>query len=189
MQSDETRVQGFLGPGHVCSIMGTRQYVPIAQHYRVPIVITGFEPVDLLAGILRLVELLEAGEATVENRYGRAVTEAGNASAQALLSQVFTVCDRAWRGIGIIPKSGYRLAYAYRDMDASHRFRVSACQPQEPAECISGQVLKGIKKPTQCPAFATRCTPMTPMGATMVSTEGACAAYYNYMQHRVQGAA
>lgn len=189
MQAADTRVQGFLGPGHVCAVMGLREYRPIAAHYQVPIVITGFEPVDLLAGILRAVQMLEAGAVGVENLYGRAVSDSGNKPAQELLAQVFTVCDKPWRGIGVIPKSGYRLSYAYRDMDAAHRFRMTACQPQEPAECISGQILKGMKKPPQCSAFATRCTPMTPLGATMVSTEGACAAYYNYVQPRVQGAA
>ena len=185
LQAPDNRVQAFLGPGHVCAVMGLREYRPIARHYRVPIVVTGFEPVDMLAGILSAVRMLERGEAGVENRYGRSVAETGNAAAQAALDEVFEVCDRKWRGVGAIPKSGYRLRYEYRELDAEQRFDVGAIEAHEPAECISGQVLRGLKKPHECPAFATRCTPDRPLGATMVSSEGACAAYYTYRRDLV----
>ena len=188
LQAPDNRVQGFLGPGHVCAVMGLREYRPIARHYRVPIVVTGFEPVDMLAGILELVRMLERGEARVENRYGRSVPDAGNPQAQQMLDEVFEVCDRKWRGVGAIPKSGYRLRWEYRAHDAELRFDVGAIEAQEPAECISGQVLRGLKKPRECPAFATRCTPEQPLGATMVSSEGACAAYYNYRRDFVPAA-
>jgi hydrogenase expression/formation protein HypD len=183
LQSPHNRVQGFLGPGHVCAIMGLAEYHPIAKQYRVPIVVTGFEPVDMLEGILRVVRLLERGEACVENQYGRSVRELGNLPAQRLLHEVFEVCDRKWRGVGPIPKSGYRLRAEYRDHDAEHRFDVTSIQPCEPAECISGQILQGVKKPHDCPAFGKHCTPDRPLGATMVSAEGACAAYYAYGRH------
>jgi hydrogenase expression/formation protein HypD len=174
------RVQAFLAAGHVCSVMGTWQYPPLAERFAVPIVVTGFEPLDLLEGIRRAVVLLEQGEAKVENAYERVVTEGGNHPAQALLEQVFEVTDRAWRGIGIIPRSGWRLAEAYRDFDAEERFAVRDIHTQESTLCQSGDVLKGALKPSQCPAFGKQCTPRTPLGATMVSSEGACAAYYNY---------
>ena len=180
LQAPDNRVQGFLGPGHVCAIMGMAEYRPIARHYKVPIVVTGFEPVDMLAGILSLVRQLERGEASVENGYGRSVPDAGNPQAQRMLEEVFEVCDRKWRGVGAIPKSGYRLRWEYRAHDAEQRFDVGAIEAHEPAECISGQVLRGVKKPHECPAFATRCTPERPLGATMVSSEGACAAYHAY---------
>ncbi len=185
LQSPQNRVQGFLGPGHVCAVMGWSEYEPIAERYRVPIVITGFEPIDLLQGILMTVRQLEQGRAEVENQYARAVLREGNVAARKMISQVFDVADRSWRGIGIIPKSGYRLTYEFRDFDADRIFQVENIRTQEPAICISGQVLKGLKKPNQCPAFGTECTPQTPLGATMVSAEGACAAYYNYGRHLV----
>lgn len=178
LQAPQNRVQGFLGPGHVCAVMGMAEYEPIAAHYQTPIVITGFEPVDMLRGILRLVQQLEEGEAFVENGYERSVREEGNVTAQRLLEDVFEVCDRKWRGIGTIPKSGYRLSYEYCELDAERRFEVEDRAVQEPAECISGQILRGLKKPHDCPAFGTRCTPDSPLGATMVSAEGACAAYF-----------
>ena len=183
LQSPMNRVQGFLGPGHVCAVMGWREYEPIAARYRVPIVITGFEPLDLLEGVLLTVRQLEQGRASVENGYARAVSRDGNIAARKMIAQVFDVTDRSWRGIGIIPKSGYKLSYAYRDFDADRIFGVENICTREPEICISGQVLKGLKKPTDCPAFGTQCTPQTPQGATMVSAEGACAAYYNYGRH------
>jgi hydrogenase expression/formation protein HypD len=183
LQSPGSRVRGFLGPGHVCTVMGYREYEPIAAHYRVPIVITGFEPIDILDGVLRTVRLLEAGEACVENQYSRVVSRMGNAAARRLIWSVFDVCDRKWRGVGAIPKSGLRLRYEYRDYDAEHRFDVGAMETLEPAVCMSGQILRGLKKPHDCPAFGSACTPERPLGATMVSAEGACAAYYAYGRH------
>jgi hydrogenase expression/formation protein HypD len=174
--SDDNRVQGFLGPGHVCSIMGTGEYTD----FGVPIVVTGFEPVDLLDGVLRCVQQLEGSRAEVEIQYGRAVTAEGNPTARALLAEVFEVCDREWRGIGAIPKSGYRLAGAYRLHDAEARFAVGDIVTRESTVCISGRILKGLAKPGDCPAFGTQCTPQMPLGATMVSSEGACAAYFAY---------
>jgi hydrogenase expression/formation protein HypD len=178
LQAPQNRVQGFLGPGHVCAVMGMGEYEPIAAHYKTPIVVTGFEPVDMLRGILGLVQQLEAGEASVENGYERSVREEGNVTARRLLEDVFEVCDRKWRGIGTIPKSGYRLTYEYRELDAEQRFEVQDHAVREPAECISGQILRGLKKPHDCSAFGTRCTPDSPLGATMVSAEGACSAYF-----------
>jgi len=173
------RVQGLLGPGHVCSVMGTREYEPVARRYGVPIVITGFEPVDLLEGVLRLVRLLERGEASVELQYSRVVKAEGNAASLALIHRVFEVCDRKWRGVGQIPASGYRLRAEYAEQDAERRFDVADVVTQESPECISGEVLRGLKKPLDCPAFGKRCTPERPLGATMVSNEGACAAYFH----------
>jgi len=189
LQTPGNRVQGFLGPGHVCTVMGYREYEAIARHYRVPIVVTGFEPVDLLDGVLRTVRQLEAGEASVDNQYSRVVDRDGNAAAQRLIWSAFEVCDRKWRGVGTIPKSGLRLRYELHGYDAERRFDVGALETHEPAECISGQILRGLKKPHDCPAFGTRCTPASPLGATMVSAEGACAAYYAYGRHREPAAA
>jgi hydrogenase expression/formation protein HypD len=180
LQTQGNRVQGFLGPGHVCAIMGFREYEALARHYRVPIVVTGFEPVDLLQGILMVVEQLEAGRATVENQYARTVTRDGNRLARQLCAEVFEIADRKWRGVGSIPKSGYRLRAEYRAWDAEHIFDVGAIDTREPERCISGLILRGIKKPCDCPAFARECTPQSPLGATMVSAEGACAAYFQY---------
>ncbi|HYK18549.1 MAG TPA: hydrogenase formation protein HypD, partial [Bryobacteraceae bacterium] len=185
LQSPYNRVQAFLGPGHVCAVMGYREYEPIASRYRVPIVITGFEPLDLLEGTLKAVRQLEQGRAEVENQYVRAVDQRGNEAAQKMILRVFAIADRSWRGIGIIPKSGYKLNYEFRDYDAERIFEVANIQAREPAVCISGQVLKGLKKPPDCPAFGGECTPQTPLGATMVSAEGACAAYYNYGRHLI----
>ena len=184
LQAPGNRVQGFLGPGHVCTVMGTAEYEPIAARYRVPIVITGFEPIDMLEGLLMTVRQLEAGKAAVETQYSRAVRRDGNPASRRLLDEVFEVCDRKWRGVGSIPKSGYRLRYEYRDHDAEQLFEVADIVTRESPFCISGQVLKGLRKPRECPAFGTRCTPETPLGATMVSSEGACAAYYAYGRHR-----
>jgi hydrogenase expression/formation protein HypD len=183
LQSPGNRVQGFLGPGHVCTVMGYTEYEPIAKRYRVPIVITGFEPIDMLEGVFCTVRQLEAGEATVENQYSRAVNREGNSHSKKLIEDVFEICDRKWRGVGIISKSGYKLRYEYRDHDAERLFEVDDIETNESSECISGQVLRGLKKPHDCPAFGTRCTPQTPLGATMVSAEGACAAYYAYGRH------
>lgn len=183
LQSPENRVQAFLGPGHVCAVMGTREYEALVDRYRVPIVITGFEPVDLLQGVLMAVQQLEAGIHELQNQYARTVTPEGNRVARDLIGEVFEVTDRKWRGIGAIPKSGYRIAYEYREHDADHRFAVEDIVPDEPVACISGQVLRGIKKPCDCPAFGKSCTPLTPLGATMVSAEGACAAYFQYGRH------
>jgi hydrogenase expression/formation protein HypD len=185
LQSPLNRVQGFLGPGHVCAVMGWTEYEPIAARYGVPIVITGFEPVDLLEGILKTVRQLEQGRAVVENQYARAVAREGNPAARKTIREVFDIADRSWRGIGIIPKSGYKLSYAYRNHDADRIFQVENIRTREPEICISGQVLKGLKKPPDCPAFGRECTPQTPLGATMVSAEGACAAYFNYGRHLV----
>lgn len=183
LQSPQNRVQAYLGPGHVCTIMGYAEYEPIAATYRVPIVITGFEPVDLLQGILMAVRQLEAGRHEVENQYSRVLSRKGNPAAQALIFQVFEIADRKWRGVGTIPKSGYRLRYEYRDHDAERLFEVEDIETRESAVCISGQILKGVRKPLDCPAFARECTPERPLGATMVSAEGACAAYYSYGRH------
>jgi len=183
LQSPQNRVQGFLGPGHVCTIMGYREYEPIADRYKVPIVITGFEPLDLLQGTLMVVRQLEAGEARVENQYSRVLGRDGNVPARKLVNSVFEVSDRKWRGVGWISKSGYKLRWEYREHDAERLFAVKEIDTKEPAICISGQILKGIKKPHDCPAFGTLCTPQTPLGATMVSAEGACAAYYAYGRH------
>jgi len=183
LQTKGNRVQAFLGPGHVCTVMGYEEYEPIAKHYRVPIVITGFEPVDMLEGVLLTVRQLEAGEARVENQYARAVRSEGNTRSRELIEEVFEICDRKWRGVGIISKSGYKLRYEYRDHDAEKLFEVDAIETEESGECISGLVLRGLKKPHECPAFGKRCTPQNPLGATMVSSEGACAAYYAYGRH------
>ena len=179
MRAPGNRVQAFLAAGHVCSVMGTGQYPPLAARFRVPIVVTGFEPLDLLDGILRTVVQLEAGRHEVENAYPRAVTDSGNEAAQALLAEVFETVDRPWRGIGTIPASSWRLAAAYRDLDAELRFEVAGMTAAESPLCRSGDVLKGALKPDRCPAFGKECTPRTPLGATMVSGEGACAAYWH----------
>jgi hydrogenase expression/formation protein HypD len=180
LDSPGNQVQAFLAAGHVCSVMGYWQYPPLAAKYRVPIVVTGFEPLDLLDGIRRTVIQLEAGQHEVENAYERVVTFDGNRAAQKLLSDVFDVTDRAWRGIGVIPKSGWRLNEEYREFDAEERFHITGIHTRESALCHSGDVLRGVMKPAECPAFGKECTPRHPLGATMVSSEGACAAYYNY---------
>jgi hydrogenase expression/formation protein HypD len=180
MESPACRVQAFLAAGHVCTIMGGAQYVPLAERYRVPIVITGFEPLDVLDGVRRAVMQLEAGRYEVENAYARAVQMEGNVAAQRMLADVFEVADRNWRGIGEIPASGWRLAPAYCRFDAAVRFGVDGMQVAESPLCRSGEVLQGLIKPTDCAAFGVACTPRKPLGATMVSSEGACAAYYQY---------
>jgi hydrogenase expression/formation protein HypD len=180
LQSPYNRVRGFLAAGHVCTVMGWREYEPIAACYKVPIVVTGFEPLDILEGVYMTLKQLEEGRAEVENQYVRAVRRDGNIPAQKLIFSVFEVADRKWRGIGIIPKSGYKLKYEFREHDAERIFDVDSIEAEESSMCISGQVLKGLKKPHECPAFGKECTPEHPLGATMVSSEGACAAYYNY---------
>jgi hydrogenase expression/formation protein HypD len=182
--SPNCRVQAFLAAGHVCAVMGYEQYEPIARRYRVPIVVTGFEPLDLFEGIHMAVLQLESGRAEVENQYSRAVRREGNRPAQQRIAEVFEVSPRAWRGIGDIPSSGLRLREPYRRFDALSRFPVAQGHVEESSECIAGLVLQGLKKPHECPAFAVRCTPEHPLGAPMVSSEGACAAYYLYGRHR-----
>jgi hydrogenase expression/formation protein HypD len=186
LESPLNRVQGFLGPGHVCTVMGYQEYEPIAERYRVPIVITGFEPLDILEGVLMTVRQLEAGAAEVQNEYPRVVKREGNRIAQDLVNSVFEVCDRKWRGVGLIPKSGYQLRPEFREHDAERLFNVEEIDTEESSVCISGLVLRGVKKPHDCPAFGTACTPLHPLGATMVSAEGACAAYYAYGRHLEQ---
>lgn len=180
MQSPGSRVQAFLAAGHVCSVMGYWQYEPLAAKYHVPIVVTGFEPLDVLAGIRRAVAQLEAGRGEVENAYPRAVQRQGNLPAQQIIGEVFEVCDRQWRGIGLIRQSGWALNARYHDFDAAARFSVDKLHTHESPLCRSGEVLQGLIKPNQCAAFGKECTPRKPLGATMVSSEGACAAYYNY---------
>jgi len=180
LASPNCQVQGFLAAGHVCAIMGYGQYHSIAERYRVPIVVTGFEPVDILQGIYQCVQQLEAGRFEVENAYSRVVREQGNPAAQHAMQQVFITVDRNWRGLGNIPQSGLMLAPEFADWNAELKFNVQSVNTQEPVACRSGDVLQGLIKPAQCPEFATTCTPEHPLGATMVSTEGACAAYYRY---------
>jgi hydrogenase expression/formation protein HypD len=178
--SPSNRVQGFLAAGHVCTVMGYKEYELLAQRLDVPIVVTGFEPLDLLEGVYRCVCMLEQGRRGVDNQYVRVVRREGNSAARDLISEVFEVTDRRWRGIGAIPLSGYRLARDYADFDAERRFALEVVETAESNVCISGQILQGISKPHQCPAFGLTCTPEHPLGATMVSAEGACAAYYHY---------
>jgi hydrogenase expression/formation protein HypD len=185
--SPYNRVQGFLLAGHVCTVMGYWEYLPVAAKYGVPMAVTGFEPVDILQGILQTVQMLESGQVRVENAYARLVTQEGNLSAQKMIDKVFTPCDRSWRGIGMIPDSGWRFRSEYADFDAEMRFDVAQIQPTESPLCIAGLVLQGLKKPFECSAFGTHCTPEHPLGATMVSSEGACAAYYRYKNYAEGG--
>jgi hydrogenase expression/formation protein HypD len=183
LQSPSNRVQGFIGPGHVCTVMGFEEYAALSADFYVPIVIGGFEPCDLLESIAMLIDQLEEGRAQVENQYARSVLRQGNLAAQRAMREVFQVSDRKWRGIGPIPLSGYRLRDEYAAFDAERVFGLDEITADEPAECISALVLQGLKKPVDCPAFGSRCTPMSPLGAPMVSAEGACAAYYQYRRH------
>jgi len=180
LSSPIRRVQGFLGAGHVCTVMGYQEYLPVAKQYRVPIVVTGFEPLDLVNGLLMCIRQLEAGQYRVENAYPRAVTLQGNQAAKALIIRTLETCDRNWRGIGLIPASGWKLRPAFAAFDAEKRFAVGEIHTRESPVCIAGEILQGIKKPNHCPAFGRQCTPDAPLGATMVSSEGACAAYYRY---------
>ena len=180
LSAPENRVQGFLAAGHVCTVMGTGEYHPLAEQFSVPIVVTGFEPVDILQGILECVKALEAGETVVKNAYARAVRPEGNPPAKAIMEKVFRRVDQDWRGIGSIPGSGLGLRAEYAPFDASRKFILPAGKAPESSECISGLIMRGAKKPHECPAFGTRCTPDHPLGAPMVSSEGACSAYYRY---------
>jgi hydrogenase expression/formation protein HypD len=182
LEAPDNRVQGFLAAGHVCTVMGTAEYEPIAAAYRVPIVVTGFEPADILDGVHHCVKQLEEGRHEVENEYRRSVHRDGNQPARTLMDQVFRVVDRSWRGLGTIRASGLALNRDYEFLDAERRFALPPISAPEPPECMSGQVLQGLLKPDRCPAFGQRCTPEHPLGATMVSSEGACAAYYRYRQ-------
>jgi hydrogenase expression/formation protein HypD len=182
MNDDESHIQGFLAAGHVCTIMGTREYDPIVEKFQIPIVVTGFEPVDLLQGILMTVRQLERGEARLENQYSRVVPREGNPGAIQTIKKVFQTGDREWRGIGTIPMSGLELRPEFEQYDADKKFRVNIEKAEESKECIAGQVLKGIKKPHECPQFGKKCKPSSPLGAPMVSSEGACAAYYNFRE-------
>ena len=184
LSSPLNRVQAYLAAGHVCTVMGWKQYELISSKFRVPIVVTGFEPLDLLAGILSAVRQLENGQASVDNQYARVVSREGNIAAQETVDRVFEITDRKWRGIGVIPKSGLKLRPEFAAFDAERRFSVNEIEVAEPADCISGLILQGLKKPHECGAFGKRCTPQTPLGATMVSSEGACAAYYSYHRDR-----
>ena len=180
LSSPHNRVQSFLAAGHVCAVMGFWEYHPIAAEYHVPIVVTGFEPLDLLHGILKSVQQLENQKYFVENAYTRAVQESGNIAAQNIIKKVFVPCDRNWRGIGNIPLSGLCLKSEYDEFNAESRFQVTHIQTKEPEICIAGEILQGMKKPSQCPAFAKECTPINPLGAPMVSSEGACNAYFRF---------
>ncbi len=185
LSSPHNRVQGFLAAGHVCTVMGYTEYEPIARTYQVPIVVTGFEPLDILQGVYMCIKQLEEGRAEVENQYTRSVRRRGNPSAQQLIREVFQVVSRKWRGVGEIPRSGLGLREKYAQFDAERRFGVAHSTIEEPAECMSGLILQGAMSPHQCPAFGTRCTPEHPLGAPMVSSEGACAAYYRYRRSPV----
>ena len=180
LSADGVEIQGLLAPGHVCAVTGYRDYEPVCAKHRIPIVVTGFEPLDLLKGVLAAVTQLERGEAAVENQYPRAVVREGNPAALKMIEDVFVVSDRSWRGLGEIPKSGYALSPRYVAFDAERVFDVGHLSVEEPEECRAGLVLQGRLQPTDCPEFGTRCTPEHPLGATMVSSEGACAAYFHY---------
>ncbi len=183
LSAPDSIIQGFLAAGHVCTVMGYREYIPLAEKFKVPIVVTGFEPVDILQGILHAVNQLETGQAFVENAYKRVVTAAGNREAQKILKEVFKTIDRKWRGIGTIPASGYALRDEFSAFDAEQIFKLEKVSKPESPLCIAGAVLQGLKKPLECPAFGKQCTPESPLGAPMVSTEGACAAYYHYKKN------
>lgn len=180
MSDPETVIDGFLAAGHVCTIMGTSEYLPLAERFKVPIVVTGFEPVDILQGIYMVVSQLEKGKFIVENQYARMVREEGNTSAKSVIYDVFKITDRMWRGIDVIPLSGYAVQDKYEAFDASRKFDIAIHEVKENTTCIAGDIMKGIKKPVNCPEFGTGCTPQNPLGAPMVSSEGACAAYYHF---------
>ncbi len=180
MEDEESNIDGFLAAGHVCTIMGTFEYYPLVERFKVPIVVTGFEPLDILQGILMVVRQLEQGRAEVENQYARIVREEGNPEAQKMIFEVFEVTDRLWRGMEIIPMSGYRVKNKYAAFDATRKFTVDLEEAEENQRCIAGEIMKGIKKPYECPEFGKGCKPTNPLGAPMVSSEGACAAYFHY---------
>jgi len=183
LEAPDNRVQGFLAAGHVCTVMGYEAYLPIAERWHVPIVVTGFEPLDILEGVYRCVRQLENARAEVENQYSRVVRRDGNDAARAAMREAFEVIPRCWRGMGDIPASGLGLAQAYADLDAEHRFGPVSAEEEAASECLSGLVLRGERKPSECPAFGKGCTPEHPLGVTMISSEGACAAYYRYRHH------
>jgi hydrogenase expression/formation protein HypD len=180
LSSPENKVQAYLAAGHVCAVMGWEEYISVTEKYKVPVVVTGFEPMDIVEGILMAVRQLEKGEAKVENQYSRVVNREGNTNARTLIKKVFKIADRKWRGIGVIPMSGFMLRDEFADHDAEKIFNLGEITVEEPPQCISGIILQGLKKPDECTAFGSLCTPQTPLGATMVSSEGACAAYYRY---------
>jgi hydrogenase expression/formation protein HypD len=184
LSDENSKINGFLAAGHVCTVMGYEEYFPLAEKYKVPIVVTGFEPVDILQGICSAIKQLEESKYILENAYSRVVMKEGNKAAKEILKTVFDTVDRKWRGIGIIPMSGYKLKKEFKDFDAEDIFDVGNIVQQESSLCISGQVLQGFKKPTECPAFGVQCNPEHPLGAPMVSFEGACAAYYSYKKQR-----
>lgn len=184
-QSSDNRVQGFIAPGHVCTVVGCKDYEDLVQEFHVPIVVGGFEPVDLLQAILALVTMLEAGRAEFANEYTRSVSYRGNLEAQRILGEVFEVADQSWRGLGEIPQSGLRLREKFAAWDADKVFDMHVPRSEAPSACISAEILKGLKKPTDCSAFGTACTPESPLGAPMVSSEGACSAYYQYRRHHL----
>lgn len=183
LSSPVNRVQAFLAAGHVCTVMGLSEYLPIAKTFKVPIVATGFEPLDIIQGLFMAVKQLEEGRAEVENQYSRMIRPEGNPKAQELVQTIFEVVDRKWRGVGEIPRSGLGLRKEYAEYDAEKRFGMQEMEVPEPAECRAGLVLQGVIKPHECPAFGKKCTPEHPLGAPMVSSEGACSAYYKYKQH------
>ncbi len=180
LQDDETNIDGFLAAGHVCTVMGTNEYLPIVKTYHIPIVVTGFEPVDLIQGLWNCIVQLEKGEAKLENQYARVVSEDGNKNAKQLVNKIFEVTDRSWRGIGLLPNSGLGLNMEFQQFDATFKFELDENKTTTQNACIAGEILKGLKKPKECPEFGLSCTPENPLGAPMVSSEGACAAYYNY---------
>lgn len=186
LSDEQNTIDAFLAAGHVCTIMGMEEYYPVAEKYQIPIVVTGFEPVDLLQGIVMAVRQLEKGEYKVENQYARSVQREGNRMAQETIQKVFEVSDRVWRGIGSIPQSGYEVNDAYRNYNARLKFTIDIPFAEENKDCISGDIMKGLKKPKQCPNFGTRCKPEHPLGAPMVSSEGACAAYYQYSSNTIE---
>jgi hydrogenase expression/formation protein HypD len=185
LDSPQNQVQAFLAAGHVCTVMGISEYLPIAQHYQIPIVVTGFEPLDILQGIYQCIQQLESGRFAVENAYSRVVRNMGNVAAQRAIQQVFVTVDRSWRGLGEIPQSGLTLSPEFDSWNAEKKFNIAGIKTQEPKACRSGEVLQGLIKPAQCAEFGTTCTPEHPLGATMVSTEGACAAYYRYRRSKI----
>jgi hydrogenase expression/formation protein HypD len=183
LSSPENRVQGLIAPGHVCAIVGVSQYEELSKQFKVPIVVGGFEPIDLLEAVVMLTAQLEEGRAEVENQYSRSVAAEGNIRAQQLVAEVFEVCDQKWRGLGLVPQSGLKMREAFCAQDAEVKFDLHGIAVDEPTECISSEILRGMKRPPDCPAFGTRCSPESPLGAPMVSAEGACAAYYHYRRH------
>jgi hydrogenase expression/formation protein HypD len=186
LSSPDNKVQGFLAAGHVCSVMGYNEYIPMAQKFKVPIVVTGFEPLDILQGTYMTIKQLEEGRFEVENQYARAVKREGNIPSQKIIHTIFRVSDRNWRGMGVIPVSGLEIRSGYEQYDAEKKFNVRNVKPVTNSECIAGVILRGRKKPTECPAFGKKCTPEHPLGAPMVSSEGACAAYYHYGNYRIK---